>query len=114
MEVEEDGHHDGDDAIEHEGHLDDDVLHEQLLVLVLRLKVVGIERPLDTLKPRNKHSDEDEIGEDFDVDKEQDEEFPVPKADAIVEKVAMVVKIKHAPVALAAVMAAIRLEQVAH
>ena len=99
VELEEHGHQDGDDAIEHEGDLDDDVLDQLLLVSILCAKVVCIERPLDTLKPGIGHGDDNKVGDNEHIDEEQDEEFAVPEAYTVIDPRAMMVHIEHTSVA---------------
>ena len=51
VEFKEHGHEDGNDSIEHEGYLNNDVLYQLLLVSILRAEVICIQRPLYTFKP---------------------------------------------------------------
>ena len=85
-----------------------------MLVLFRGAKVIGVEGPLDAFKPGYRHSDADKIGDYQDVNQEQDEEFSIPKADAVVYPGAMMVHVEHASVAGGAVMASFWLEDVAH
>ena len=89
-------------------------MHKDLLVLLRRAKVIGIEGPLDAFKPGYRHSDADKVGDYQDVNQEQDEEFSIPEADAVVYPGTVMVHIEHASVAGRAVVAPFGLENVAH
>jgi len=69
---------------------------------------------LDALKPGIWHGNDDEVGDDENVDEEQDEKLAVPEPDTIVNPRAVMVHVQHASVAGRAVMAALRLKYVAH
>ena len=47
MELEEHGHQDGDDSVQHVSDLDDYIGDQHLLVLLFPAKVVSVKRPLD-------------------------------------------------------------------
>ena len=85
-----------------------------MLVLFRGAKVIGVEGPLDAFKPGYGHSDADKIGDYQDVNQEQDEEFSIPKADAVVYPGAVMVHVEHASVAGGAVMASFWLKDIAH
>ena len=114
MKLQEHCHQDGNNAIEHVGYLDDDVRDKLLLVALFGTEVVGIEGPLDALEPGKAHRDDHEVGDDEDIDEEEDEKFAVPKANAIVDPGAVVIHVQYASIARRAVMASLWLENVAH
>ena len=64
VELEEHGHQDGNDAVQHVGYLDKQVRDQLLLVFLARAEVVGIEGPLDAFEPGEGHGDHDEVGDD--------------------------------------------------
>ena len=114
MELEEHGHEYRDYSIEHECQLDRYVTSQQLLVLSLSAVIVGIEGPLDTLEPSERHTDNDPVGNDQYIDKEKDKKLAVPETNTVVNPRAMMVHVEHAPVARRAMMATLRLKYVAH
>ena len=54
------------------------------------------------------------VDQDVPINQQQQEELPVPKPDAIIDPRAVVVHIQHAPVASRAVMAPVRLKNIAN
>ena len=64
MELEEHGHKDSDDPIEHVGHLDNKVLNQLFLVFGMSCEVVGVEGPLDAFNPGEGHSEGNVVGEE--------------------------------------------------
>jgi len=114
VELKEHGHQDGDDAVKHVCDLDHKVSDELLLVLVGLAEIVGVQGPLNRVDPRKKHRYCNKVGHEEHVDEEKDEEFAVPKADAVIDPWAVVVHIEHTSVAARAVMASLWLKDVAH
>ena len=114
VELEEHSHQDRNDAIEHVGDLNHNVLYQLLLVSLLCAEVVCIEGPLDALEPGERHRNGHEVGHNEHVNEEQDEKFAVPKPNAIVDPGTVMVHVEDAAVAGGAVMAPLRLEDVAH
>eukprot|EP00354_Favella_ehrenbergii_P001721 CAMPEP_0170461760 /NCGR_PEP_ID=MMETSP0123-20130129/7537_1 /TAXON_ID=182087 /ORGANISM="Favella ehrenbergii, Strain Fehren 1" /LENGTH=172 /DNA_ID=CAMNT_0010726845 /DNA_START=755 /DNA_END=1273 /DNA_ORIENTATION=- len=114
MELQEHGHEDSNDSVEHVGDLDDDVRDKLLLVLLATAEVVSVEGPLDGLEPGEGHGNGNEVSHDKHVDQEEDEELAVPEADAVVNPGAVMVHVENAAIARAAVMAPLRLEDVTH
>ena len=99
MELEEHRNQNGYDSIQHECDLNHNFGKEYCLRSILRSKVIGIQRPLDTLKPGERHSDYNEVGEYQHVDQQQDEELSIPEADTVVDPRAVVVHVEHASIA---------------
>ena len=93
MELQEHGHQDCDDAIEHESNLDDDIFKELVLILFLASEIVCVETPSDGIEPSSDHRDCDEVSEDKNIYKEQDKELSIPKANAVVDPRAMMVHV---------------------
>ena len=114
MEFEEHGHENGNDSVQHVGNLDDNVCHERILVLLLCGEVVGVETPLDRIEPGKGHAHSHDVGYYKHVNEEENEEFAIPEADAVVDPGTVVVHVEHTPIARLAMMAPLRLENVAH
>ena len=114
VELEEHGHQDSNDSIEHECDLNYNVLRQQLLILRLRAIVVRVETPLDALEPGVSHSHDDEVSDNKHVDQQENEKFAIPKSDTVIDPGAVMVHVQHTSIAGGAVMAAFGLEYVAH
>jgi len=66
-----------------------------LAVAFLYVIVVDVQRPVDTLKPVVKESNDHEIRAQENVDQKQHEKFTVPKANAIINPRAVMVHVKY-------------------
>ena len=64
MELEEHRNQNGYDPIQHESDLNHDFGEKNCLRSILRSEIIRIERPLDTLKPGDRHRDHYKVGED--------------------------------------------------
>ena len=69
---------------------------------------------MNRLEPRKTHRHSDHVSYDEDVDEEKYEELAVPEANAIVDPGAVMVHVENAAIARGTMMAALRLEYVAH
>ena len=99
MELQEHGHQNSDRHVEHVSNLDHNILHQQLLVLFPTTTIVGIDAPLDGLKPGEAHSDGDEISDNEDVNEQEDEELAIPESNAVVDPGAVMVHVEHTAIA---------------
>lgn len=111
MKLEESCHQDANDDVHYERHHDENVVAE--LVIVLGNEFV-VEAPDYSLIEVVCHSDSRYITDNEHVYQEQEEVLPIPEAYAVVDPRTMMVHVKHAPVACGAVMASLRLENIAH
>ena len=114
MELQEHGHEYRDDSIEHECHLDNNVLGQLLLIFLLCAIVIRVKTPLNTFQPSVPHRDDHEVGDNQHVDQEQDEKFAIPKSNAVIDPGAVMVHVEYAPIAAGAMMTTFRLKYVAH
>ena len=114
VEFEEHGHQDGNDSIQHEGHLNHDVLYQLLLVSILRAEVICVQRPLNAFKPSVGHGDYYKVRDDEDVNEEQYEKLAVPESNTVVNPWTVMVHVQHTSVARRAMMASLWLENVTH
>ena len=114
VEFEEHGHQDGNDSIQHEGHLNHDVLYQLLLVSILRAEVICVQRPLNAFKPSVGHGDNYKVRDDEDVNEEQYEKLAVPESNTVINPRTVMVHVEHTSVARRAMMASLWLENVTH
>lgn len=99
MELKEHGHQDCDNSIEHESHLNNDVLDEYLTIFLPSAIIVCIERPLDTFQPGIGHGKNDIVGDNQNVNQEQNEKFAVPKPDTVVDPRTVMVHVQNTSIA---------------
>ena len=98
MESEEHGHQYSCGRVEHVSNLNDNVFRKLGFIFRLCGIIISIKRPLNTLKPGIAHRDGDEVGDDENVNEEQDEEFTVPEANTVVDPWAVMVHVKYTPI----------------
>ena len=104
MELQEHSHEYRDDSIEHECHLDNNVLGQLLLIFLLCAIVIRVKTPLNTFQPSVPHRDDHEVGDNQHVDQEQDEKFAIPKSNAVIDPGAVMVHLEDAEATFTAVV----------
>lgn len=84
------------------------------LLSLLVSVVIYIYHPLDTRKPVIKQRSYNEVSGNEHIYEQQHKEFAVPESNAVVDPGAVMVHVQDTPITGRAVMASLRLENVAH